>query len=141
MDSIFRDGMSAALISGIKEVLDSDLIGVDDKDVEIILSLGNATVYSTQAVGIDRATAATQQAVANFLKKNNLLSNVQGILISIAANQSLRMREVYEALNLLNNTVPEDTTIVVGAVIRNEMNEALRLTIIATGAKIMTSIN
>ncbi|WP_350152515.1 hypothetical protein [Nitrosomonas sp.] len=141
MDSIFKDGMSAALISGIKEVLDSDLIGVDDKDVELILDFGNATVYSTQAVGIDRAATAAQQAVANFLQQNNLLSSVQGILISFAASESLRMREVHEALNILCNSVPDDTTVVAGAVVRNEMNEALRLTIIVTGTNLMASLN
>ncbi|WP_307933231.1 hypothetical protein [Nitrosomonas sp. sh817] len=141
MDSISKDGMSAALISGIKEVLDSDLIGVDNEDVEIILSLGNATVYSTQAVGINRATAAAQQAVANFLKKNNLLSNVQGILMSVSANQSLKMREVHNALDIIRGTLSEDTLIVVGAVLRNEMNEALRLTIIATGTKLTASLD
>lgn len=141
MNSIIKDEMSVALISGIKEVLDSDLIGVDNKEVELILDFGNATVYSTQAVGIDRATTTAQRAVANFLKQNNFLSNVQGILISFAASESLRMREVHESLNILRNTVPEDTTIVVGAVVRNEMNEALRLTIIVTGAKLMTSLN
>lgn len=70
MNSILKDEMSAALISVIKEVLDSDLIGVDDKDVGLILDFGNATVYSTQAVGVDRATTAAQQAISNFLKQN-----------------------------------------------------------------------
>lgn len=38
MDSIFKDGMPAALISGIKKMLDIGLIAVDPADVETILN-------------------------------------------------------------------------------------------------------
>lgn len=127
--------MPDALISGIREVLNSEIIGVDPEDVNIILAFGNPILYSTQAVGTNRSSIAIQQIIADFLKQNNLLSNVQGIMLSFSASQSLKMREVHEALDILKDAVPEDTYILVGAIVNNEMKEALRLTIIATGSK------
>lgn len=127
--------MPDALISGIREVLNSEIIGVDPEDVKIILTFGNPIIYSTQAAGINRASIAIQQIIADFLKKDNLLSNVQGIMLSFSASQSLKMREVHEALNILKNTVPENTYILVGAIVSDETKEALRLTIIATGCE------
>ncbi|MDP3281734.1 MAG: hypothetical protein Q8M57_11925 [Nitrosomonas sp.] len=138
MESIIKAEMSPALRSGIEKMLETGLIAVDPTDVETILNFGNATVYSTEAIGRDRASVAMQQAIANFLGQNNLLSNVQGIMISFAGNNSLRMREVHEALDFIKKTLPEDTYILVGAVVRKEINETLRLTIIATGAKLTT---
>lgn len=132
-DSILKDGMSVALISGIKEILDSDLIGVDPVDVETILNFGNAVIYSTQAVGKNRASVAIRQAIAYFMEQNTPLINAQGVMISLAANKSIRMWEVYEALRILTETVSEDTLLLVGAVVREEMDETLRLTIIAVG--------
>lgn len=135
MRHIFKRDMPDALISGVREVLNSEIIGVDPEDVKIILAFGNPILYSTQAVGINRSSIAIQQIIADFLKQNNLLSNVQGIMLSFSASQSLKMREVHEALDILKDAVPEDTYILVGAIVNNEMKEALRLTIIATGSK------
>ena len=82
---------------------------------------------------LDRARAAAEQAVASPLLEDVNLSGARGVLVNITASSAMKMREVHEVMNTIKDFTAEDATVIVGTVIDENMEENLRVTMVATG--------
>lgn len=122
-------------VAGIAEVINCPgLVNVDFADVKTVMSeMGMAMMGSAISTGVDRARLAAEDAVASPLLEDISLAGARGILVNITASKSLKMREVHEVMGTIKELTAEDATIIVGTVIDENMNEDLRVTMVATG--------
>ena len=122
-------------VAGIAEVINCPgLVNVDFADVKTVMSeMGMAMMGSAFATGMDRARTAAEQAVASPLLEDVNLSGARGVLVNITASSSLKMREVHEVMNTIKDFTAEDATVIVGTVIDENMEDKLRVTMVATG--------
>jgi cell division protein FtsZ len=110
------------------------IINVDFADVRTIMSSqGRALMGMGIASDEGRAVAAAQQAINSPLLEDVSIQGAQGILINITAGPDLRLHEVEEAASLIQEAAHEECNIIFGAVIDQNLGDALRITVIATG--------
>jgi len=122
-------------VGGIAEVINCPgLVNVDFADVRTVMSeMGMAMMGSAQASGEDRARIAAEQAVASPLLESVDLRGARGILVNITASSSVKMREIHDVMNTIKAFTAEEATVIVGQVLDDSMDEALRVTMVATG--------
>ena len=122
-------------VAGIAEVINCPgLVNVDFADVKTVMSeMGMAMMGSAVASGAERARQAAQQAVASPLLEDVNLAGARGVLVNITASAHLKMREIHEVMNTIKGFTAEEATVIVGAVVDENMGEELRVTMVATG--------
>ena len=122
-------------VAGIAEVINCPgLVNVDFADVKTVMSeMGMAMMGSAVASGAERARQAAQQAVASPLLEDVNLAGARGVLVNITASAHLKMREIHEVMNTIKSFTADEATVIVGAVVDENMGEELRVTMVATG--------
>jgi len=109
-------------------------VNVDFADVRTVMSeLGMAMMGSATASGADRARQAAERAVASTLLEEVNLAGARGVLVNITASGGLKMKEYHEVMNTIKAFTAEDAMVIVGTVIDDQMEDKLRVTMIATG--------
>jgi len=88
---------------------------------------------SGTATGENRAVEAAQKAISSPLLDEATVDGAQGILINITGGEDLTLMEINEASMMIQKNAHEDAHIIFGAVINNQMEEEMRVTVIATG--------
>ncbi len=122
-------------VQGIAELITRPgLINVDFADVRTVMSeMGMAMMGTGIAKGDDRAIVAAEAAIGSPLLEDVNLSGACGILVNITAGLSLSMREFEEVGRTVGEFAAEDANVVVGTVIDPELQDELRVTVVATG--------
>lgn len=137
MQEAFRaaDNVLRNAVGGIAEIINfPGLVNVDFEDVRTVMGeMGMAMMGSASASGMDRARLAAEQAVASPLLEGVHLSGARGVLVNITASNSLRMKEVNEVMNTIRAFAADDAHIIFGAVFDETMEDAMRVTVVATG--------
>jgi cell division protein FtsZ len=95
--------------------------------------MGIAMMGSAQASGDNRARIAAEQAVASPLLEDVNLAGARGVLVNITASSTVKMREIHEVMNTIKSFTAEEATVIVGQVLDDSMEDALRVTMVATG--------
>jgi cell division protein FtsZ len=83
--------------------------------------------------GENRAREAAEAAINSPLLEDIDLSGAKGILVNITAGLSLTIGEFDEVGNTVRDFADEEATVVVGTVIDPELDDELRVTVVATG--------
>jgi cell division protein FtsZ len=110
------------------------LINVDFADVRTVMSeMGMAMMGSGTARGEDRAMTAAEAAISNPLLDDVNLAGANGILVNITAGPDFTMREFDEVGRTIEEFASEDATVVIGTVLDPEMQDEVRVTVVATG--------
>lgn len=138
VDDAFRSANDVlhGAVAGIAEIISCPgMINVDFADVRTVMSeMGMAMMGSSSAAGIDRARVAAEQAVACPLLEDINIRDARGVLVNIsAARSTLKMKEMHEVMNTIREFTADSATVIVGAVFDDELADALRVTIVATG--------
>lgn len=122
-------------VAGISEVINCPgLINVDFADVRAVMSeMGMAMMGSAQAAGEGRARRAAEAAVASPLLENTNLSGARGALVNVTGPRNLKIQEVHEAMEKIEEFTAPDAQVIVGTVIDETMEDEVRVTVIATG--------
>jgi cell division protein FtsZ len=122
-------------VQGIAELITRPgLINVDFADVRTVMSeTGMAMMGTGHATGEERARLAAEMAVSSPLLEDINLAGAQGILVNITAGMDMAIGEFEEVGNTVKQFASDDATVVVGTVIEPEMQEELRVTVVATG--------
>src|SRR6202046_2354115 len=137
----FADAFAMAdqvLCSGISCITDlmvkEGLVNLDFADVCSIMSeMGTAMIGTGEAMGERRALSAAEGAIANPLFDDTSLKGARGLLISINAGADLTLYEVDEAASRIRQEVDEETNIIVGAIVEPAVEQAMRVSVVATG--------
>ena len=110
------------------------LINVDFADVRTVMSeMGMAMMGSGTARGDDRAQAAAEAAISNPLLDDVNLNGASGILVNITAGPNMTMREFVEIGRVVHDFAADDATVVIGTTLDAEMQDDVRVTVVATG--------
>ncbi|MDT8450625.1 MAG: cell division protein FtsZ [Wenzhouxiangellaceae bacterium] len=122
-------------VQGIAELITRPgLINVDFADVRTVMSeMGMAMMGSGSATGQDRALMAAQSAIGSPLLEDVNLSGACGILVNVTAGMNLSMKEFEEVGTTIADLASEDASVVMGTVIDPDMNDEIRVTVVATG--------
>jgi cell division protein FtsZ len=122
-------------VQGIADlIVRPGLINVDFADVRTVMSeMGMAMMGSGVARGDDRAMAAAEAAISNPLLDDVNLAGANGILVNITAGPDFTMREFDEVGRTIEEFASEDATVVIGTVLDHDMQDEVRVTVVATG--------
>ena len=122
-------------VQGIADlIVRPGLINVDFADVRTVMSeMGLAMMGTGCARGDDRAQAAAEAAIQNPLLDDVNLSGANGILVNITAGPDFTMAEFDEVGRTVENFASEDATVVIGTVLDPDMNDEVKVTVVATG--------
>jgi cell division protein FtsZ len=122
-------------VQGIAELITRPgLINVDFADVRTVMSeMGCAMMGSGVATGQNRAQEAAEQAINSPLLEDINLAGAKGILVNVTAGLDMTIGEFDEVGNLVRSIACDDAVIVVGTAIDPDMQDEMRVTVVATG--------
>ena len=122
-------------VQGIAELITRPgLINVDFADVRTVMrEMGTAMMGTGHARGDDRAEDAAEKAISSPLLEDVDLAGARGIMVNITAGMDVTMEEFEIVGNAVKGFASENATVVVGAVIDPNMEDELRVTVVATG--------
>jgi cell division protein FtsZ len=129
-DQVLCSGISCITDLMVKE----GLVNLDFADVCSIMSeMGTAMIGAGEAAGERRADRAAEAAIANPLFDDASLKGARGVLISITGGNDLTLYDVDAAASRIRQEVDEEANIIVGAIIEPAVEQAMRVSVVATG--------
>lgn len=122
-------------VQGIADlIIRPGMINVDFADVRTVMSeMGMAMMGSGEARGESRACEAAEAAVHSPLLEDIDLRGAKGILVNITAGPDLSLGEFADVGDTVEQFASENATVVVGTVIDPDLDDQLRVTVVATG--------
>lgn len=132
--SIANDVLRQA-VQGISDlVLIPGLINLDFADVRSIMEgAGRAVIGMGVGKSDSGAFEAAKRAISNPLLEDSTIEGAKGILINITGGVNMSLDAVQNAASLIHDSAHEDANIILGAVINPDMDDDVRVTVIATG--------
>src|SRR5574344_1749366 len=135
VDNVLRRGVQS--ISDLIAV--AGLINLDFADVKTVMEKrGNALIGIGIGVGEGRATEAAKQAVSSPLLETSI-SGATDAIINVTGGANLTLFEVEEAAEVIRSSANTDINTIFGAVINENLNDDIIVTVIATGFEEETS--
>ncbi len=124
-------------VQGISDIITiTGIINRDFADVKTIMAgMGYAVMGTAVASGENRAVEATRKAISSPLLEDASINGAQGILLNITGSSKLTLHEVHEASTIVQKAAAENANIIFGAVHDERMEDAVKVTVIATGIK------
>ncbi len=125
------------LLQGVQGITDlvttPGLINTDFADVRTVMSdAGSALMGIGTGRGEGRALTAARAAISSPLLEASI-ENARGVLLNISGGPDLGLLEVNEAAEIIHGVAHQDANIIFGAVIDNNMEDDVRVTVIAAG--------
>src|SRR5215211_7500008 len=120
-DNVLRQG-----VQGITDLITiPGLINLDFADVRTIMRIGTSA-------GENRASEAARGAISSPLLEQSV-DGATGILLNITGGNDLGLFEVNEAAEIIQAASDRNSNIIFGAVIDEDLEDEVRVTVIATG--------
>jgi cell division protein FtsZ len=128
------DSVLGQAVGGIADIITTaGLVNVDFADVKTIMKdAGSALLGIGTGVGENRAQMAARAAVSSPLLDLSI-EGARGVLFNIAGGDDLTMFEVDEAARIISGAADPDANIIFGAIIKPDLTDQVRITVIATG--------
>jgi cell division protein FtsZ len=122
-------------VKGISDlIIFEGLVNVDFADVRAVMSeMGMAMMGTGESSGENRAVEAAEKAISSPLLEDISIHGARGVLINITASPDVTLQEVNEAAELIHAEAHEDANIIWGMVIDPNLEDKVRVTVIATG--------
>lgn len=129
VDNVLRRGVQS--ISDLIAV--AGLINLDFADVKAVMQKrGSALIGIGIGVGENRAADAARQAVSSPLLETSI-SGATDAIINVTGGSNLTLFEVEEAAEIIRTSANTDMNTIFGAVINENLNDEIIVTVIATG--------
>ncbi len=110
------------------------LINLDFADVQTTMKDGGtALMGSATASGENRSEKAAVQAISSPLLDGLSIAGATNVLVNITSGPSLGIREATQATSVIQKEAGEDVEVIFGTVIDEDIEDKLRVTVIATG--------
>lgn len=128
IDSVLYQG-----VKGIAELITlPGLINVDFADVKTIMqNSGTALMGIGIGSGDKRAIQAIKQAISSPLLDASI-EGAKGVLFNVVGGPDMSMNEIDEAASIIQKTVDSDADIIFGSAIDNEIEDQIKITVVAT---------
>jgi len=126
------------LQQGVRSITDlivnPGLINLDFADIRAVMSeMGKAMMGTGEGEGENRALNAAEQAIANPLLDGVSMQGARGVIISIIGGEDMTLMELDEAANYIRDLVDEDANIIWGSAFNPDMDQKIRISVVATG--------
>jgi cell division protein FtsZ len=120
---------------GIADIINVDgYVNVDFADVRtVMLGSGQALMGCGIASGQNRAVEAAQKAISSPYLEGVHIKGAKNVLLNVTGSSNLTMKEINEGNEVIFNTAGDEVNVIFGCVIREEMNDYVSYTVIATG--------
>lgn len=129
VDNVLRRGVQS--ISDLIAV--AGLINLDFADVKAVMkSRGNALIGIGMGTGDNKAVEAAKQAVTSPLLEASI-DGATDAIINVTGGANLTLFEVDEAVETIRNAANTDINTIFGAVINENLDDEIIVTVIATG--------
>ena len=136
----FKNAFSMAdniLEQGITSITDllrtTGDVNIDFADIKTIMNYrGRAYMGIGIASGEQKIEEAVKQAIDSSLTETKI-NGAKGIIVNIKGNENLSLMEVSNAITILNDKICDDANIIFGTVTDNNLEDAVMVTVIATG--------
>lgn len=121
-------------VQGITDiVVEPGLINVDFADVKMIIeNAGSAIMGVGRAGGENRAIKAAERAINSPILETNI-EGAKGILFNVSGSSNLTLHEVNKVAEIIAKAANPEANIIFGAVINSELNDEIKITVIAAG--------
>ncbi len=128
-DDVLRQG-----VQSISELINvTALVNLDFADVKAIMAdAGYAHMGVGVATGKDKAEIAARAAITSPLIETSM-DNASGVIISITGSTDIGLEEVELASSIISEMAHPDATIIWGAQLDDTLDDAIRVTVVATG--------
>ena len=128
-DDVLRQG-----VQGISDLITvTGTVNLDFADVKtIMLNTGMAHMGTGRASGENKAEDAAKEAKQSPLLETSI-EGARGVIINITGGEDLGLQEVNTAAELIQRSVDPEANIIFGTVIDPNMNDEIKITVIATG--------
>lgn len=128
------DSVLGQAVGGIADIITTPgLINVDFADVKTIMKeAGTALLGIGTGVGENRAQMAARAAISSPLLDLSI-EGATGVLFNVTGGKDLTMFEVDEAAHIISSSADTDANIIFGAVIREDLADQIKITVVATG--------
>lgn len=128
----------AVLVNAVQGISDLITVGgyinVDFADVKSVMSdMGMALMGTGSAEGDRRAVMAAETAISSPLLDDVTIDGATGVLLNITGGLNLGILEIQQASALIQEAAHPDANIIFGAVIDEQMEDEVKVTVIATG--------
>ena len=120
---------------GIADIITIEgLINVDFADVRSVMNQsGEALMGCGIASGENRAIEAAQKAISSPLLEGINIKGAKSVLLNVTGSSNLTMQEINEGNNVIFEAAGEEANVIFGCVRKEEMNDYVSYTVIATG--------
>jgi cell division protein FtsZ len=120
---------------GIADIITVEgLINVDFADVRSVMNQsGEALMGCGIASGENRAIEAAQKAISSPLLEGVSIKGAKSVLLNVTGSNNLTMQEINEGNNVIFEAAGEEANVIFGCVRKEEMNDYVSYTVIATG--------
>lgn len=128
---------------GIAEIITvKGIINVDFADVRTVMrDSGQALMGCGIASGENRSVEAAQKAISSPMLEGISIKGAKNILLNVTGPTNMTMAEVEAGNNVIFEAAGEEANVIFGTVIKDQMNEYVSYTVIATGFETKASAN
>jgi cell division protein FtsZ len=129
------DNVLRQAVQGIADIIvKPGYINVDFADVRTVMSeRGLAMMGIGESTGDNGAVEAVQKAINSPLLENVSIKGAKGVLLNFTHAATLPIYQLNEAAEIVHGLVDSEANIIFGDVLDDDMGEAVRVTVIATG--------
>jgi cell division protein FtsZ len=130
------DDLLRQAVQGISDIIVTPgMINRDFSDIKATMAgMGHAMFGTAIARGENAAVNAARQAISCPLLEDARIAGSRGILINITGSSRLGLHEVNEACSIIREAAEcDDVQINFGVILNEGMDDAVKITVIATG--------
>ncbi len=128
-DNVLRQG-----VQGISDLITSPgYVNLDFADVKTVMqNQGSALMGIGSASGENRTEEATKKAISSPLLETSI-DGAEQVLLNITGGPDLSLFEAQAASQIVTEAANDDVNIIFGTSIDNDLQDGVRVTVIATG--------
>ena len=121
-------------VQGISDIITiPGLINVDFADVKSVMAAsGSALMGIGRGTGEGKAVEAAKIAINSQLLESSI-NGASGVIVNITGGPDMTLHEVSDAAKIINDAVLDDARVIIGAVIDDNIQGEIQITVIATG--------
>jgi cell division protein FtsZ len=121
-------------VQGISDIITiPGLINVDFADS------GSALMGIGRGTGEGRAIEAAKIAINSQLLETSI-NGASGVIVNITGGPDMTLHEVTDATNIINDAVLDDARVIIGAVVDDNIQGEIQITVIATGFELRSQM-
>ncbi len=128
------DGVLRQAVANISELITvPGFINLDFADVTSVMKgAGFAHIGTGKAAGKDKAAEAAKMAISSPLLETSI-DSAHGVILSITGSSDIGLDEIEIAAGMVQESAHPDAHIIFGASIDEELDDEIRVVVIATG--------